>query len=264
MHLSARAFPYVCVLVLLLIFSEGAKEGYAAEGSSGGAAAGEKHGEDKTLKPEDDDYSSTPFTEYGEFHEAGDEEADTKFLQFGRFFGASVGLGFEFVDGNRGALWEGGFPLVDFRLHYWFDFNVALDVGFTTVSQYYDTTVENLGHVDVNMFIVSVDFKYYFDTKNLSAPISFANPYLLLGAGSYSKTENSVSAQSQDQDSSLGVCAGAGFEFIVSPRKVYFALEGKVHFVTFKDTYTTRFSSAGLPDLTGQFFTLSGNLLFTW
>lgn len=225
---------------------------------------GRSPAESKTNHSEEDDYSSTPFTEYGEFNEASDEESDAKFFQYGRFFGVSLGLGFQFIDGYRGALWQGGFPMFDFKLHYWFDFNVALDVGFFTASQYYDTKIQNLGHVDINLLHVGVDIKYYFDTKNLSSAISFANPYVLLGAGSFSKTENSVAQQSQDSDNSLGISAGGGFEFVISPRKTYFEIESKIHFVTYKDTYTTRFSSAGLPSLTGNFFTFSGNLLFTW
>lgn len=230
----------------------------------GGAGAETSKGGEKAGKAEDDDFSGTPFTEYGEFNEAAEEEEDAKFFQFGRFFGVSLGMGFQFVDGNRGALWQGGFPVVDFKLHYWFNFNIAVDMGFRTAQQYYDTTVQGLGHVDVNMLWVGIDIKYYFDTKDLSAPISFANPYLLLGTGNYSKTQTSNAQQTQDQDNSLGVSGGAGLEFTVSPRKVYFELEAKINVVTFKDTYTTDYQSAGLQDLTGNFYTITGSLLFTW
>ncbi len=223
-----------------------------------------KASESKANKSEEDDFSVTPFTEYGEFNEASEEEEDAKFFQFGRFFGVSLGIGFEFLDGNRGALWQGGFPVVDFKLHYWFNFNVAMDMGFRTAQHYFDTKSQNLGHVDVNMLWVGIDIKYYFETKNLSAPISFANPYLLLGAGSYSKTQTSNAQQTQDLDNSLGVSFGAGLEFAISPRKVFFAIEGKAHMATFKDTYTTNFQSAGLQDLTGNFYTVTGNILFTW
>jgi hypothetical protein len=218
----------------------------------------------KHNKPEEDDYSSTPFTEYGEFNNSDSEEEEAKFFQYGRFFGVSVGVGLEFLDGYRGTLWQGGFPLVDIKLHYWFNFNVALDLGFFAVSHYYDTAVQGLGHVDVNMVHTGVDVKYYFDTKNLSAPISFANPYVVLGAGSFSKIESSVSQQTQDSDSSLGISGGGGFEFAISPRKTYFEVEAKMHVVSFKDTYTTRFQGSSLPNLTGHFFTITGNLLFTW
>lgn len=256
-----RGFILFVLICPIFAFAEGPLPG--SGGPAAGAADASK-ANDKTIKSEEDDFSNTPFTEYGEFNETSDEEADSNFFKFGRFFGASLGLGFEFVDGKRGALWQGGFPMVDFKLHYWFDFNFAVDLGFFTAQQYFDTTAQGKGHVDVNILHVGLDVKYYFDTKNLSAPISFANPYLLLGVGSFSKTENSSLQGTQDTDNSLGISIGAGLEFAISPRKLYFEVEGKVHFVTFKDTYNPIYKSVGLDNLTGNFYTVSGNVLFTW
>jgi opacity protein-like surface antigen len=248
--------------VLLIVFSPSAQ---AADGPPPGGGEGPGKPENKASKPEEDDYTGTPFTEYGEFNEATDEEDDTKFLQFGRLFGVSLGGGFQFVDGFRGALWQGGFPTINFRLHYWFSFHVALDLGLTNSSQYYqDTSTIGRGHVDVNLMNIGMDLKYYFDTKNLSAAISFASPYLLAGVGTYSKTENSIVQQGSDSDTSLGLALGGGIEFAISPRKFYFSIEGKINVVSFKDTYTQVFSKVGLPNLTGNFYTATGNLLFTW
>lgn len=218
----------------------------------------------KTSHPEEDDYSNTPFTEYGEFNTEEDEEADTKFFQYGRFFGISLGLGVEGATGNRGGLWQGGFPLIDFKLHYWFDFNLAMDMGFYVVPHFYETNVGGLGHVDVNMSRLGVDLKYYFDTKNLTSTISFSNPFILMGVGSYSKTENSVLAPGPNSDSGVGIGFGGGLEFAIKPRSAYFQVEGKVHIVKFKDTFTQTFASSGIADLTGLFYTVTGNILFTW
>lgn len=219
----------------------------------------------KGNKSEEDDFSSTPFTEYGEFNESTDEEADARFFQFGRFFGVSLGLGFEFVDGYRGALWQGGFPMFDFKLHYWFDFNFAIDLGFFTAKHFFESAAQVAqGYMDVNMLHVGLDVKYYFDTKNLGSAITFANPYVLIGVGSFSKTQNSVQQGITDPDYALGVSLGGGLEFAVAPRKTYIEIEGKVHIVTFKDTFTTNYQSAGLPNLTGLFYTVSANVLFTW
>jgi hypothetical protein len=225
-----------------------------------------KANEGRTAKPEEDDFTGTPFTEYGEFNESNDEDEDARFFKHGRFFGASLGLGFEFLDGNRGALWQGGFPMVDFKLHYWFNFNLALDIGFFTASHFFESTaLSGLGKVDVNILHVGLDIKYYFETKNLSAPISFANPYVLVGAGSFSKTQNSIAQPAPDTDNSLGISGGGGLEFAMVPRKSYFAVEAKVHTVKFRDTYTEIYkTSNNLPDLTGLFYTFSASILFTW
>jgi len=228
---------------------------------SAAVALAEEPKADRSQVPEEDDYTNTPFTEYGEFHESSDEETDTKFLQHGRFFGVSLGVGYHGISGNRGVLWQGGFPMVDFKVHYWFNFNVALDLGFFTAIHFFDRGTD---HVDVNMFRLGIDFKYYFDTKNLSAAISFANPYVLIGAGTITKTELVPSQTTQaDPDNALGLSGGAGLEFVITPRKLYFEIEGKVHYATFRDTYSASYQPT-LQDLTGLFFTVSGNLLFTW
>lgn len=217
---------------------------------------------------DEDEFAPSPFTDYGEFNQEAEEEAEARFFQHGRFFGVSVGLGMEAVSGNRGVLWQGGFPTFDLKLHYWFDFNVALDLGFYTSPHFYKTDAGGLGSVDANMTWVGVDLKYYVDTKNLSAPISFANPYLLLGAGGYTKTETSLLQGQPDPDTSVGLSGGLGIEFPIKHRAMYFSLESKIHLVHFRDTNTDDFLAENvtphLDNLSGQFYTLSGSLLFTW
>ena len=222
-------------------------------------------GSDRPIQ-DDEDFTPTPSMGYGEFNEESEEEADAQFFQHGRFFGVSIGLGTETVDGYRGVLWQGGFPTFDFKLHYWFDFNVALDLGATISTHYFQTDVGGRGHVDVSMVRAGVDLKYYFDTKNLSAPISFANPYVLLGAGNFTKTENSFTQGISEPQSSIGLSGGGGLEFAIKPRKLYFELEAKIHVVNFRDTHTTEYQKQdpSLPDLTGRFYTFTGNILFTW
>ncbi len=237
-----------------------------AQLSSIAHAAPAEKGEGKTYQPEEDDFSSTPFTEYGEFNEESDEEADTKFFQHGRFFGVSIGAGYEGVTGNRGLLWEGGYPLIDLKVHYWFDFNLAMALNIYIASHSFETSAKNGTHVDVNMLHFGLDFKYYFDTKNLSAAVSFANPYLQAGGGAYSKTQSSQIPDNPDSDTGLGVCFGAGLEFAIVPKKTYFEVEARYHMVKFKDTSTALFAEEpnNLPDLSGGFYTVNVNLLFTW
>jgi hypothetical protein len=221
--------------------------------------------ESKTVQPEEEDFAGSPFTEYGEFNEEREEEEDAKFFAHGRFFGASLGAGYEGVTGNRGLLYQGGFPTIDFKLHYWFDFHFALDINLYYASHFFETTTTNGGHTDVNVFHVGTDVKYYFDTKNLSAPISFANPYLILGFGSYTQTKSSFTQATQDPDTGVGLTGGAGLEFAIRPKKAYLELEAKYHLVRFKDSGTDQFrTSNNVPDLSGGFFTVIASVLFTW
>jgi opacity protein-like surface antigen len=232
-----------------------------AEGMGGNS--GEKS---KAYTPEEDDFSNTPFTEYGEFSESADEEAEAKFMAHGRSHGVSLGLGFEGLTGNRGAVYEGGFPMVDLKLHYWFDFNFAMDLNIYFASHEFDGGTSNGGLTEVNLIHAGIDIKYYFDTKNLSAPISFANPYLMVGFGSYTQVKSSFAESSTDKpDTGLGLALGAGLEFAISPKKCYLELEGRYHMVSFADRFSTDFqTSHSVPDLTGSLFTISSSILFTW
>lgn len=212
----------------------------------------------KTEQPEEEDHASTPYTEYGEFNEEADEEADTRFFKFGRFFGVAAGLGYEGVTGNRGSLWRGGFPLVDFKVHYWFDFQVALQLGFSVVNHYYSVSASD--QFEVNLYHIGADIKYYFDTRNLAAAISFANPSVLVGFGPFTKIETDSDGTS-DQNTAWGLTVGGALEFPIKPRKIYFSVEPKFHVVRFSDILDQKGS---LPDLTGYFFTVTGSVIFTW
>ena len=252
-----------CALLLLTLGLVGAPRLARAEGPP---PAGGDAKNSKTFQPEEDDFSNTPFTEYGEFNEEADEEEDAKFFAHGRFFGASLGMGFEGVTGNRGLLYQGGFPMIDFKLHYWFDFNFAIDMGIFYAKHFYDTSTANGGHVDVNLLHIGIDVKYYFDTKNLSSAISFANPFLMAGFGSFTQTKSSFAqSNTEPPDTGVGMSVGGGLEFTVSPKKTYLQLEARYHIVTFKDTYDESFSTSNnVPDLTGAFYTFNVNVLFTW
>lgn len=250
------------VLVLTLLCLMPASHALAAAGDS------------RTQTPEEDDYGDTPFTRYGEFNDEEEEAADTAFFQYGRLFGVSLGAGFEGVSGNRGALYQGGFPQVELKVHYWFDFNFGLDLTVSTVQHTYEikdpTTPQSLvGRYKAVINRLGLDMKYYFDTKDLSAPISFANPYIFAGFGAFSKSETSTASSSDaDIDSKLGFTAGAGLEFTIKPKKSYFYIEGKAHAVQFEDTTSDVLagttSSPHLADRTGFFYAFSAGVLFTW
>ncbi len=220
----------------------------------------------KTLIPEEEDFSTTPFTEYGDFNEEAEENEDTRFFQHGRFFGLSLGSGFEGVTGNRGLLWQGGFPMIDLRMHYWFDFNLAFDFGYFYVPHFYEfSRAGSNDHVDVNVSFIGFAIKYYFDTKNLSAALTFANPYISMGGGIAYKTENSRLLGIASSDNTLGLDIGAGLEFPIKPKKIFFAIEGKFFSAVYADNASTDFTkSPGIPDLKGSFYTVTGNFLFTW
>jgi hypothetical protein len=218
---------------------------------------------DQPGSPEDHDLKGTPYTEYGEFNEQDEEEAATRFLQYGRFFGVSLGGGLSTVTGNRGSVYQGGFPAVELKLQYWFDFDFALEMGVNLASHFWDAG--SRGRVDTSLLRLGLDLKYYLPVYNLAAPVTFANPYFTLGFGSIRKSDTFQAEEVISNDSSVGISIGAGLEFVVTPRSSSFYIASKLHFVNFADTFTTLYQNdLGLEDLTGQFFSTTAGFLFTW
>ncbi len=204
---------------------------------------------------------STPYLEYGDFSINEDDDADSLYFQYGRFFGLSLGLGYQSATGNRGLLYAPTFPRFDLKMHYWFDFQLAMNIGIFFASH----TFESDGTNNVRLLGYGVDLKYSFDVRNASAPISFSNPFLVAGVGSISKTISTITRSTTDMDSTLSINFGAGLEFPIVFKKTYFILDTRYHTQNFDDSNDTEYrDSKGIPDLTGGFFTVSGHILFTW
>jgi hypothetical protein len=259
----------LATLAMLSLFG-GAGPAYGADAA--GAAPNPSSGSNGKQQ-QDDEVISGPFSEYGEFDSAEDEASDEKFFQFGRFFGVGLGGGFTTATGNAGRIYQGGFPSVDFRLNYWFDFNWALQLSIQNSSHNYN--LGNDGLSDVNLFRALFQVKYYIDTRDLSAPITFVGPHLIAGTGYYSRTDNIGSGNSSSTDkatqvhNAVGFNCGAGFELTLKPKRIYLDLEGLIHFVPFDDNNDTKFNttdanSPHIPDRTGAWLTGTISLLFTW
>jgi hypothetical protein len=203
---------------------------------------------------------SSPYLEYGDFNMAEEENADALYFQYGRFFGISLGVGYQTATGNRGRLYQPAIPRVDIRLHYWFDFNFAMDIGVFVANQSFNYVGTAYSE---NMLGFGVHFQYYFDVKNASAPLTFANPFIEAGIGEWSKNESTPGDSKPTPDSTLSVDFGGGLEFPISHKKTYFVLEALYHTQNFTDTNETKFQSV-VPDLSGGFFTLMAHFMFVW
>ncbi|MBI3555720.1 MAG: outer membrane beta-barrel protein [Deltaproteobacteria bacterium] len=198
-----------------------------------------------------------------------DEAQDEKFFQFGRFFGVGLGVGSTTATGNAGKLYQGGFPTVAFRIDYWFDFQFALRLEVENSKHNYNVAPDGL--TDVNLFRVMFKVKYYFDTRDLSAPITFVGPHLILGAGYYTRTDNvgsgngdASTAGSVQAQNAIGFSFGGGLELTLKPKKTYLQLEAMMHSVQFGDDFDPKFKAAGIPDRTGSWVEASIGLMWTW
>lgn len=212
-------------------------------------------------KQDQDDFSSTPYTEFGEFSDAEEETATNQFFQYGRFFGLSLGSGFHSVTGNRGNLWRGGFPMLAFRLHYWFDFQMGFQLEYDTSPHFYEPTEGT--RIDISMAQLGISLKYYFDTRRAASAVEFSNPYLLAGVGTYRKIEKNLSTDITTDLSAVGASLGGGLEFPLVHRKTYINLEGRATIVPFTDRFDTP-AGTTVADMQGLFYQVMMNFLFTW
>ena len=232
--------------------------------------SGSAHAQSISTPEQDDDIVSSPYSGYGEFNNDEDEAQDEHFFQYGRFFGVGLGIGATSPTGNAGRIYQGGFPTLDFRLICWLDFNFALALGIQNSKHSYD--IQPDGATSVNLFRLIPQIRYYFDTHNLSAPISFVGPYLIAGAGIYRRTDNigagsasTTTAGVVQEEQGMGFNLGAGLELTLKPKKTFLNIEGMAHFVNFNDQFDSKFNTtAGIPDKSGSWFSISAILLFTW
>ena len=79
----------------------------------------------------DPDEAYDPFTDYSEFDEESDEEADINFFRNGRFFTIGLAGGTRGFTGNFANAY-GGAPTFGIFLSYFFDLRLALSIGFQT------------------------------------------------------------------------------------------------------------------------------------
>jgi hypothetical protein len=205
--------------------------------------------------------TSTPYLDYADFNLNEEEAEDTNYFQYGRYFGISLGLGYQGATGNRGKLYSAALPRFDARIQYWFGFNFAADMGiFLADHSFFNNNVTTR----VKLIGYGAHLKYYFDVKDASAVISFSNPHLIGGIGVISKSEVTASNPSApDTDSTFSLDFGAGLEFPIVYKKTYFNLEALYHTQSFMDTDDSG-NPGNIPDRSGGFLTLLGHFMFVW
>ncbi|MBS1958947.1 MAG: hypothetical protein JST80_05700 [Bdellovibrionales bacterium] len=260
-----RACTFISKYALLLALLAVPSRAQSQPDSNSGVPSGQMQPSVPTGAKKDeptlfDQYS--PYLDYGDFNSSEEEDSDTLYFQYGRFFGISLGLGYETATGNRGLLYDAALPRFDLKVHYWFDFQFAMAMGiwFATHTFEYNNNANS-----VKLTGYYIDLKYYFDVRNASSVITFANPHLLIGFGAISKTEtHSAASFTPGNDSTLSLSFGAGFEFPIVYKKTYFILDMRYWTQSFQDTDEVDRYKDRVPDLQGGFFTLMGHFMFTW
>ncbi len=203
---------------------------------------------------------SNPFSDFVPFEDEYDIDEDERFMYFGRFFAVSLGTGMHVFGGNIGKLYNTAIPVLDFRLIYFFDFRLAGQIGVSSASHAF-TAVPN-DTVEISLLRVNADLKYYFDTKNVGAAITAANPYMVAGVSQTFRTQVFQSLNRVEKDTAFAVSGGLGMEFALKPRKTSIGVEGRYHEIFFDDRNEPQYKESGVEDTTGPMYSIITSLIF--
>ena len=180
-----------------------------------------------------------PFADYSEFEEASEEEADIHFftngrlLNFGGLFGARR---FTSELGKQESMFGLGGGVF---LNFFFNLRSAFQISYfrtahkleNKFSQTHDS-VEN-----TTLSELDLDFKYYFNTQNVTKGLAAINPYVALGIGWIKRVQKFNWRDPDDpvEARHWGFNSGLGVEFPMMRNTAYFGIEGRFQYVMFND-----------------------------
>lgn len=187
------------------------------------------------LAQSDPDEAYDPFTDYSEFDEASDEEADINFFRNGRFFTVGLAGGYRSFTGNFGKAYTSG-PLYGLYVTYFFDLRTAFTLGFLTGDHatQFETNLDTYSGT-VSLTTLNFDFKYYFSTQSIKRSLADLSPYMILGFAQYYRTYSVAKIDGLTRDSTMGVDLGAGLEIPLMRRKSFLGIQACYHYVNFAD-----------------------------
>jgi hypothetical protein len=183
------------------------------------------------------DSTFDPFSDYSEFEEGSEEEADINFFHNGRFFSLGIIGGYETFTDTLGQIYKPSFTYGLF-ISYFFDLRFAIQVGYVLADHSIElldarTSSRYLGKSSLQHF--EFDFKYYLNTQNVTRGLASLNPYLLIGFSQYYRTQTFNSFQGFVRDSAFGIQAGAGIEIPIMKNKSFIGVQGLYNYVGFPD-----------------------------
>jgi hypothetical protein len=187
------------------------------------------------LAQSDPDEAYDPFSDYSEFDEASDEEADINFFRNGRFFTVGIEGGMRGYTGNMAKIY-GSAPSYGLTLSYFFDLRLALAIGFKTGDSAVTIGTSQQTYTgNVSITSLNFDLKYYLNTQNVTRGLADLNPYIVGGLAQFYRTYTLSNLEGYSRDSSMGVDIGAGLEIPLMRRKAYLGVQGIYHYVSFSD-----------------------------
>lgn len=212
------------------------------------------------LAQTDPDEAYDPFSDYSEFDEDSDEEADVNFFRNGRFLTVGIVAGYRGFTGNFADQYSAA-PDFGLYLTYFFDLRLAMTLGFQTGDHNVKFTANNQSLTysgNVSITSINFDIKYYMNTQNVTRGLADLNPYILGGLGQFYRTYTLSGLDGYSRDSTMGFDLGAGLEIPLMRKKAFLGIQATFHYVNFSDENKTRVSNGSGTDVLDK--TLSGDL----
>lgn len=189
------------------------------------------------LAQADADDSYDPFSDYSEFDEASDEEADINFFRNGRFFTVGFTGGMRSYTDNMAKIYSSSVTYGLF-FAYFFDLRFAIQLGFMTGDSPFEINAPPAGSLsgNVSFTFLQMALKYYFNTQNVTRGLADLNPYFIGGFSQVYRTYTlSNNTSDLSRDSTIGLDIGAGLEIPMMRKKAYFGIQAMYHMINFKD-----------------------------
>lgn len=186
----------------------------------------------------DSEENFDPFTDYSEYDDTTEEEADIHFFRNGRFLTFGILAGYRGFTENYARSYKPGL-VYGFNFSYFFDLQLALNLGYQTGD--HGVSFKTLGTTntnyqgDVSFNTIDMNLKYYFNTKNVTRGLADLNPYFIGGLSQYTRTYSLTNVLSSGSERVFGLNIGGGIEIPMLKRKNFLGLQFVYHPVTFSD-----------------------------
>lgn len=181
------------------------------------------------------DESYDPFTDYSEFEDAAEEEADINFFRNGRFLTLGFSGGSRMFTSVYGEILDPGAQFGLF-VTYFFDLRFAMQFAYSASDHaLYIPTPTDPATGNVNLTGFSFDLKYFLNTQNVTRGLAALNPYLIGGITSFNKTIAYSTELEYIRDINMGFDFGLGIEIPMLRNKMFFGAQACYHYVTFAD-----------------------------
>lgn len=189
------------------------------------------------------DESFDPFSDYNEYDQESEEEADIHFLRNGRYMTLAFSGGYRLFTGGFSKAYTPNFQY-GAEFSYFFNLNLAMTIGyingdnnvrFNSYSGPNMTTISQPYSGNVNIQSIDLQAKYYFNTDNITKGLADLNPYSFLGTTYNTRSYSLDEILGSTPDVVWGFKFGGGIEMPILKKSAYVGFQLAYRYIQFPD-----------------------------